>query len=234
MSLCYPDNGSVSCGSCCGVFNLNLTRKEITLLLFQRTEEFQNTVDFKISHSLPAYRQSREAKEKKISKKDESTYNCPFLGYLDGGYKMGCMIHPSRTGNPLSQNYSFYGSSICLGYQCRNRENPDSAQWKSIFQEISSNSLDYSQLSANHEITLCLELLFSKCKYPKAWLFGKYREFVLGFLNEYLKFRGIADQRTSFEIVSLETETLESLIKKLSKFLKKNSPSLNWLENLIT
>lgn len=234
MSLCYPEDGSVSCGSCCGIFNLNLTKKEITLLLFQRTEEFQNTVDFKVSHSLPAYRQSREAKENQISKKDESTYNCPFLGYLDEGYKMGCMIHPSRTGNPLSQNYSFYGSSICLAYQCRNRENPDSMQWSKIFQEISSNSLEYSQLSANHEIIQSLEIIFTKLNYPKDWIFGKFRAEVIGFLKEYIDFKGISDQRTSFEISSLELETAESLIKKLSKLLKKNSPSFRWLGNLIT
>ena len=107
-------------------------------------------------------------------------------------------------------------------------------QWSKIFQEISSNSLEYSQLSANHEIIQSLEIIFTKLNYPKDWIFGKFRAEVKGFLKEYIDFKGISDQRTSFEISSLELETAKSLIKKLSKLLRKNSPSFRWLGNLIT
>lgn len=233
MNLCYPTKSVVSCGSCCGIFNLNLNKNEITLLLFQRTEEFNETVDFKIKHTMPAYRQSREKKEKHLTKKDETTYNCPFLGILDDHGKIGCMIHPNRTKDPLSQNYSFYGSSICQGYQCKNRENPFSYQWSQIFQEVAINSIEYSQLSADHQLVRMIESFFLKAKIDIHSLFHEHREKLKKLIVEYKTAHGLNLQLTSFEIDLGGGESEENILEKLSKLLDKNSPSIAWLESLI-
>jgi hypothetical protein len=233
MNLCYPNKSVLSCGSCCGIFNLNLNKKELTFLLFQRTEEFNDTVDFKIQHTIPAYRQSRERKEESITKRDETTYNCPFLGYLESHSKIGCMIHPNRTNDPLSQNYSFYGSSICQGYQCKNRENPYSPQWSQLFQEIAVNSIEYSQMSADHQLIRVMESFFLKAKIEIQSLFHEHREKIKILITEYSKAHGFNKQLTSFEIGSGIGDLEEGFLEKLSKLLDKNSPSLAWLESLI-
>jgi hypothetical protein len=233
MNLCYPNKSVLSCGSCCGIFNLNLNKKEITLLLFQRTEEFNEYVDFQVQHTIPAYRQSREKKEEHITKKDETTYNCPFLGYLEDQSKIGCMIHPNRTNDPLSQNFSFYGSSICQGYQCKNRENPFSYQWSQLFQEVAVNSIEYSQMSADHQLIRVIESFFLKAKIEIHSLFYEHREKIKILISEYNNAHGFNGQLTSFEIGLNSGEIEERFLEKLSKLLDKNSPSLAWLESLI-
>lgn len=151
MSLCQPKKGKVSCGACCGITNIQLPDQELKKLIQDRTIEFQESVDWTKPFTVPAYRQNREKKEDSLPKKDKTIYNCPFLGYLSPKEdKIGCLIHPERTGNPKSQNYSFYGSSICLGYECKNLESPNFKFWEEVFQEIANDSIEYSRFSANH------------------------------------------------------------------------------------
>jgi hypothetical protein len=49
---------------------------------------------------------------------------------------MGCLIHPTITGEEKSQDVSFYGSSICLSYDCRVKEDDESFIYKKIVQKI--------------------------------------------------------------------------------------------------
>ncbi|TGK95663.1 hypothetical protein EHQ30_03235 [Leptospira brenneri] len=161
MSLCHPDLGNVSCGACCGLFNLKLQPKEFKTLLLERTEEFQTTVNFEVRHSFPIFRKNRETKETHIPKKDDMTYNCPFLGYVDTSkQRIGCMIHPIFTGDPKSQNFSFYGASICQAYDCKNKESALADLWESLFVEMAKDSVEYSFLSADHIFVGALEKFF--------------------------------------------------------------------------
>jgi hypothetical protein len=210
MSLCQAnqnnsDNkGQVSCGSCCGLFNLDLNTQEYKKLLRERTEEFNESVDFQVTHTMPAYRQSREKKEESLTKKDDTTYNCPFLGYLDSHQsRIGCMIHPVRTGNPKSQNFSFYGSSICLGYECRNKENANVDFWEKIFAEVSNDSIEYSQLSANYPLVRRLEKIFGTNN------LSKHREEIRDLLIELIQRGLVVKNLTSFEVDYLTKESIE-------------------------
>lgn len=113
---------SVSCFACCGLANLNLDSDGLRTILRERTEHFESlNMDFA---RFPEYRKNREEKEQSIARHDPQTYVCPFLGYIEAG-RPGCMIHPARTGQPTSQNYSFYGASICLSYDCRAKESEE-------------------------------------------------------------------------------------------------------------
>ncbi|TGL85586.1 hypothetical protein EHQ68_17430 [Leptospira congkakensis] len=161
MSLCHPGIGNVSCGACCGLFNLKLQPKEFKTLLLERTEEFKTTVNFEVRHSFPIFRKNRETKEAHIQKKDDMTYNCPFLGYVDlNNGRIGCMIHPIFTGDPKSQNFSFYGASICQAYDCKNKESFLADHWESLFAEMAKDSVEYSFLSADHIFVTALEKFF--------------------------------------------------------------------------
>ncbi|WCL48415.1 hypothetical protein [Leptospira sp. GIMC2001] len=214
MSLCQPNGCNISCGSCCGFFNLDLSREQYKTLLFERTTYFESHVDFNIAHTIPAYRQAREKIENQFPKKDESTYNCPFLGYLDiqTQTKFGCMIHPARTGDPKSQNYSFYGSSICLGYECKNMENSSSANWEGLFTIVAKDSIEYSQLAANYILIRKIESFFNLRKIPTIEIFTKYKDLTIEFLRNSL-----SDQKnlTSFEVDYDNYESEEDVIQWL-------------------
>lgn len=176
MSLCHPDLGNVSCGACCGLFNLKLSPKEFKTLLSERTSEFQSTVNFEVRHSFPIFRKDRETKEAGISKKDEMTYNCPFLGYVDSAkQRIGCMIHPIFTGDPKSQNFSFYGASICQAYDCKNKESILADLWESLFVEIAKDSVEFSFLAADHIFANALEKLFSFWEISMDRMFHEFR-----------------------------------------------------------
>ncbi len=119
----------VSCGACCGIFNLQLNPAERTQLLADRERAFRSVrADFSLNESYVAYRTERESLERKIPRSNPEVYVCPFFGYLDdemdgnGFRRTGCMVHPTITGREKSQDFSFYGTSICQAYDCRNKE----------------------------------------------------------------------------------------------------------------
>lgn len=200
MSLCHPERGAYSCGSCCGLFNLKLTQNEFVSLLLERTSEFKKTVDFTVRHTFPIYRKNRETIEDQIPKNEATTYNCPFLGYVnEENKKIGCMIHPVFTGDPKSQNFSFYGASICQAYDCKNKEGILSSYWEELFSEISNSSIEYSFFSADHIFCSAIERMFSEKEIPMAQMFGDYRN-LLKYLF-LLRLKSLEDKNlTSFEI----------------------------------
>lgn len=200
MSLCHPDVGNVSCGACCGLFNLKLQPKEFKTLLLERTSEFQTTVNFEVRHSFPIFRKERETKEAHIPKKDDMTYNCPFLGYVDPAkQRIGCMIHPIFTGDPKSQNFSFYGASICQAYDCKNKESILADLWESLFVEMAKDSVEYSFLSADHIFSHALEKYFQLLNISMDRMFQEFRLEMMDLFR--MRLQTSAEKNfTSFEI----------------------------------
>jgi len=145
LSLCQPEHSSLACVSCCGIFNLRLSLKNILLLLNQRTSSFKETGLQK--SSIIRYRELQEQQESIIKRFDSEIYVCPFLGYLHES-KPGCMIHPQITQKQQSQNYSFYGAAICQSYNCRNKDS--ALDWSVVFQKASTDWIEYSRLSGYH------------------------------------------------------------------------------------
>ncbi|MCW7491040.1 hypothetical protein ND861_00095 [Leptospira sp. 2 VSF19] len=225
MSLCHPDFGNVSCGACCGLFNLKLQPKEFKTLLSERTSEFYATVDFEVRHTFPIYRKERETKEVSIPKKDDMTYNCPFLGYVDSTkQRIGCMIHPIFTGDPKSQNFSFYGASICQAYDCKNKESVLAGLWESFFVEIAKDSVEYSYLSADHIFTSAIERYFQLIQRNIDSLFQELRLELVDLFRTRLT-SSIDSNLTSFEINYENFSELEALdiyfTKELGEYWKE-------------
>jgi len=193
LSLCHPDEGSVSCGACCGLFNLKLDTNGYKTLLSERTLNFHSSVNFNERHTIAAYRQDREKIEQSFLKNDETTYNCPYLGYVDKkSSKIGCMIHPIFTGDPKSQNFSIYGTSICQAYDCKNKEHLASTLIESFINRVARDSVEYSHLASDHILFFVIQNWLS----IKSWSLSE------GFLK--------------FE--SLILEILELRLKKISKY----------------
>ncbi|WP_082295827.1 hypothetical protein [Leptospira santarosai] len=215
MSLCQPEKGNFSCGSCCGIFNLDLSSDEIRKLIFERTEEFKKSVDFEKPWTMAEYRKVREKKEVTIRRKDELVYNCPFLGAF--GKKIGCMIHPIFSGDPLSQNYSFYGSSICQGYECRNMERKSSKLWENLLSEMELDSFAYSAIVSDYETLDLIEETFFQKGISIEELFRSKKELLKRLIQRKID-RNVAMMNTSFEISMEEKKksAQERLVQRLS------------------
>ncbi|WP_061224620.1 hypothetical protein [Leptospira weilii] len=215
MSLCQPGRGNFSCGSCCGIFNLDLSFDKIRKLIFERTEEFKNSVDFQKPWTMAEYRKVREKKEVTIRRKDELVYNCPFLGAF--GKRIGCMIHPIFSGDPLSQNYSFYGSSICQGYECRNMERKSSKLWEDLLGEMKLDSFTYSAIASDYETIDLIEETFSQKGISIQELFQSKKELLKRLIQRKID-QNVAMMNTSFEISMEEKKksAQERLIRRLS------------------
>ncbi|ULH28986.1 MULTISPECIES: hypothetical protein [Leptospira] len=215
MSLCQPGRGNFSCGSCCGIFNLDLSFDKIRKLIFERTEEFKNSVDFQKPWTMAEYRKVREKKEVTIRRKDELVYNCPFLGAF--GKRIGCMIHPVFSGDPLSQNYSFYGSSICQGYECRNMERKSSKLWEDLLGEMKLDSFTYSAIASDYETIDLIEETFSQKGISIQELFQSKKELLKRLIQRKID-QNVAMMNTSFEISMEEKKksAQERLIQRLS------------------
>ena len=220
MSLCQSKN--TSCGACCGIFNLDLNKEEINDLLNLRTSQFKSDVDFKNKWTIAEYRKKREIEESNVLRKDETTYVCPFLGFIENK-KIGCMIHPSITGDPLSQNFSFYGSSICQGYECKNKERKDIDLIENLIVELKIDSYyEYSNIFSDH-ITLSLILeFFNSCGYDIKKVLFEEKDLFLELLNYKFK-KGILLNQTSFEFEeATELSILDRLLFRLSIDLKED------------
>ncbi|TGM53478.1 hypothetical protein [Leptospira adleri] len=215
MSLCQPDRGSFSCGSCCGIFNLDLSPDEIRNLILERTNEFKTSVDFQKSWTMAEYRKTREKKEENIKRKDEHTYNCPFLGAFDK--RIGCMIHPIFSGDPLSQNYSFYGTSICQGYECRNMERKTAKLWETLLEEMELDSFTYSAIASDYKTIDLIEDTFLGLGFSKEELFDKKRDLLKKLIQRKID-QNVSMMNTSFEIPMEEEKEppMERLIQRLN------------------
>ena len=93
------------------------------------------------------------------------------------------MIHPSITGNPLSQNFSFYGASICQGYECKNKERSDTSILENFFQEIQFDSYyEYSNIISDHVTLKVILDFFNTCGYNLDKIFQEKRDLFLELL----------------------------------------------------
>lgn len=141
-NACQPR--SIGCTACCGLYNLELNIKKRNSLLQNRTEIFSK-VDLNATQEIVNYRNKQEEQEKNITRKNPEIYVCPFLGLIQK-QKPGCMLHPSITKNQKSQNFSFYGASICQTYDCRVKEKDDRNHYSKLISKYFPNSDIYGRL----------------------------------------------------------------------------------------
>ncbi len=211
-SLCQSN--SHSCGACCGIFNLQVSKQDLDQILWDRTEDFQKNTNFQIRWTLSEYRKRREDTEDQISRVDHTTYVCPFLGMISET-RIGCMIHPIFSGDPKSQNLSFYGASICQGYDCKTKEHQMASSLQGLLDQEPLDYFIYSNLVAD-SITLQFVLeYFYSMNYSLEDLFTSKKELFQKLI--YWKFSiGFYLNCTSFEFPEhIEGNPFEKLVKHL-------------------
>ncbi|MCB1141138.1 MAG: hypothetical protein H7A24_01915 [Leptospiraceae bacterium] len=217
MSLCQANQ--YSCGCCCGYLNLSLDRDELKEVLRERTRLFRNSVNFSVPWTIAEFRKEREKKELDFKRIDEQTYVCPFLGFIENHEdRIGCLIHPIASGDPLSQNFSFYGASICQGYDCKNKESEITELIKKMNEKVAESFWEYSILSADHRywkflLVEILSLFGKEESIQQEVLISKLLRFRLDCLKQEKKM-----SLTSFE---LEEEDFSKYREKIQDWVSK-------------
>ena len=128
----------VSCGACCGLYNLpNLSREKLESLLTRRTEDFAQVprtedeiFDF----------QRRNKAPHRLSRPFPQFHHCPFLGLIGSKKcRVGCLLHPDSPGNNGKdyRSLSWYGEKACRTYLC-----PSTKKLPPVYTSILSQALD--------------------------------------------------------------------------------------------
>ncbi len=109
----------VSCGSCCGLYNVrNLSRAGLEALLATRTEAFAR---------VPRQADAMEDfGRKQLGWTPEERpfphfHHCPYLGLVGREHtRVGCLLHPdaSENGGRDWRELSYYGAKACRTYFC--------------------------------------------------------------------------------------------------------------------
>ncbi|EMJ87342.1 hypothetical protein LEP1GSC198_3681 [Leptospira kirschneri str. JB] len=109
------------------------------------------------------------------------------------------MIHPIFSGDPLSQNYSFYGSSICQGYECRNMERKSSLFWENLLGEMELDSFTYSAIASDYKTLDLIEETFFQKGISIEELFRSKKDLLKRLILRKID-QNVAMMNTSFEI----------------------------------
>ncbi len=112
-------NDKVSCGACCGLYNVPvLTRKHLTTMLARRTARFQKT--HRSLDGILAFKQVMETIEDQRRPFPEF-HHCPYIGLIGANRsRVGCLLHPLARGNHGIdyRGLSYYGGMACRIYFC--------------------------------------------------------------------------------------------------------------------
>ncbi len=129
-------NDQVSCGACCGLYNVaDASRDNLERLLTFRTKMFETvprTVD-----DIMAFKRMIEAREPQARPFPEF-HHCPFIGLIgDNRSRVGCLLHPLADGNQGIdwRGLSYYGGMACRSYFCPTYRGLKPA-FKSIVREL--------------------------------------------------------------------------------------------------
>lgn len=147
---------NLSCGSCCGLYNMaGLGREQLRAILLERTENFASTprnVD-----AILAFEQERMALEG-ADYPIADFHHCVFVGLIqDGGERIGCLLHPLATGNNGVdwRGLSFYGGAACKLFFCPSYHLGE-ARWKRTVREVLDDWFDYGLIVPEYRLNQAL------------------------------------------------------------------------------
>jgi hypothetical protein len=129
---------TVSCGACCGLYNLpNLSREKLEILLSKRTEAFASVL--RTEDGIYEF-QRRNKGPHRLSRPFPGFHHCPFLGLIgDEKNRVGCLLHPAVPGNNGAdyRSLSWYGEQACRTYFC-----PATTKLSPVYQSILIQAID--------------------------------------------------------------------------------------------
>jgi len=146
----------VSCGSCCGLYNIqDLSRDRLHAILAERTESFAGvprTID-----AILAFEQERLRVEGAVVPIPDF-HHCVFVGLIqDGGERIGCLLHPLALGNGGVdwRGLSFYGGAACKYFFCPTYDELE-PRYKRITREVLDDWYEYGLIIPEHRFLAAL------------------------------------------------------------------------------
>lgn len=129
---------TVSCGACCGLYNMpNLSREKLEILLSNRTEAFVSVP--RTEDGIYEFKRRKKGPHR-LSRPFPGFHHCPFLGLIGGEQScVGCLLHPTAPGNNGVdyRSLSWYGEQACRTYFC-----PSTNKLPAIYQSILKHTID--------------------------------------------------------------------------------------------
>ncbi len=115
--LCQVSD-TVSCGACCGLYNVSgLSRDGISPLLERRTQRFAG-VDTRNLNTILSFRLWVEDNEPQARPLPEF-HHCPYIGLIGpNASRPGCLLHPLGNDGLDLRGISDYGGLACRTYFC--------------------------------------------------------------------------------------------------------------------
>ena len=149
----------VSCGACCGLYNVsNLSRDDLEDRLKRRAEQFAHVS--RTEDDIEHFRRETEG----WSPEDRpfpDFHHCPFIGMIGENFsRVGCMLHPAAPGNN-GQDYrylSYYGAKACRSYFCPSAKTL-APRYQIIIRELIEDWFDYGLIITEHRL---LKALFTE------------------------------------------------------------------------
>lgn len=112
-------NAKISCGACCGLYNVaDTSREHMERMLGDRTRRFAHVA------RTPEGIDGFALQNAKIESQDRpfpQFHHCPFIGLIgETGSRVGCLLHPLADGNQGVdfRGLSYYGGLACRTYFC--------------------------------------------------------------------------------------------------------------------
>lgn len=143
---------TVSCGACCGLYNLpNLSREKLEILLSRRTKDFESVP--RTEDGIFEF-QRRNKGPHRLSRPFPQLHHCPFLGLIgDEKRCVGCLLHPATPGNNGVdyRSLSWYGEMACRTYFCPTT-NKLSSVYQSILTIVIDNWYDFGLIVTEHSL----------------------------------------------------------------------------------
>ena len=110
---------TVSCGACCGLYNISgLSKHTLEVLLQQRTAAFE-----KVPRTIEGIDDFQKQSEgwTPPERPFPHFHHCVFLGLVgESKQRVGCLLHPAASGNNGTdwRGLSYYGGMACRTYFC--------------------------------------------------------------------------------------------------------------------
>jgi hypothetical protein len=125
-------NEQISCGACCGLYNVaDPSFEALTDMLTYRTDTFSHLS--RDMDAILAFKEEIEEKESQIRPFPEF-HHCPYIGMVGAKRsRVGCLLHPMADGNRGVdfRGLSFYGGMACRVYFC-----PSYNQLSRVYKEV--------------------------------------------------------------------------------------------------
>ena len=132
-------NESVSCGACCGLYNVpDASFETLKSRLTHRTrlyDSIPNHID-----AVEAFKEGIEAMEIQEGRPINDFHHCPYIGLVgENRLRVGCLLHPL---NPKNNHFDYRGLSFYGGMTCRVYFCPSATKLPGTYAEIVKSLAD--------------------------------------------------------------------------------------------